>query len=474
MKYRILSLSLAALLASCSDLVDGINQDPNNPTSAAYPYILTGAEVGNIVLQTGESARRAGIFCGYYTGIDRQHLGFSTYIMTASDFNALWQDVYVNAYRNALEAEKVASESGVKGVTQGILQVLRAHIIGTATALYGDIPFQDAGRVEIDHPKYADQRSVYAELQTLLDEAIKNLDSGTGRPAAKSEIYFDGNPLKWKEVAYTLKARYYLHVKNYSAALEAAKKGITAFSNSLYAPHGTAAGNANLTYQFFAVQVRGADVRVSNFFNSLLQANPATNPSIANYRGNAKTNETARFNFYFRTNSVGVQPNTLANGFAAQTAPAPLVTYQENLLILAECSFRTQGFDAGLQALNNFRAFLRTGGYLGAVNTADLRYDAYVAADFAAGGIENKSGLSANDALLREIMEERYVTFFGQIEGFNDLRRTLKESNIRVPVAPNKGSELPQRFLYPQSEIDRNAQTPNPIPSLFQATPINQ
>ena len=150
------------------------------------------------------------------------------------------------------------------------------------------------------------------------------------------------------------------------------------------------------------------------------------------------------------------------------------MTYQENLLILAECAYRTQGFDAGLQALNNYRAFLSTGGYMGAVNTSDLRYDAYVAADFAAGGIENKSGLSPNDALLREIIEERYVTFFGQIEGFNDLRRTLKESNIRVPVAPNRGSELPQRFLYPQSEIDRNAQTPNPIPSLFQATPVNQ
>jgi len=75
---------------------------------------------------------------------------------------------------------------------------------------------------------------------------------------------------------------------------------------------------------------------------------------------------------------------------------------------------------------------------------------------------------------LREILEERYVSFFGQIEGFNDMRRTQTETLVRVPVAPNAGTELPQRFLYPQSEIDRNASTPSPIPGLFARTPANQ
>lgn len=45
---------------SCSDLVDGFNENPNSPTSASYQYILTGAEVGNAIFQTGETARRAG------------------------------------------------------------------------------------------------------------------------------------------------------------------------------------------------------------------------------------------------------------------------------------------------------------------------------------------------------------------------------------------------------------------------------
>ena len=78
------------------------------------------------------------------------------------------------------------------------------------------------------------------------------------------------------------------------------------------------------------------------------------NPIPNNYRGNNKTDETARYNFYFNTTDIGIQPNTV-DGFAAPAAPAPILTYQENLLILAEAGFRTNGFITGLENLNNFR-----------------------------------------------------------------------------------------------------------------------
>lgn len=473
MKRLIYVCFIALFAASCGKLVDGINDDPNNPTSTSYQNILTGAEVGNIILQTGESARRAGIFCGYYTGIDRQHLGFSQYSVNTSDFNSLWYDVYVDTYRNALETEAFAEKAGIVGITKGITQVLQAQAIGTAAALYGDVPFEEAGRIEIDNPRFEDQAAVYDKVQLLLDEAIRNLETGTGRPAGGSEIYFDGNPAPWIEVAYTLKARFYMHTKAYAKAYDAASKGIRSKSNAMYAPHGTGNEESNLTYLFFAVEVRGADVVTSDFMTSLIQPDPAVSPDFNNYRGNAKTDETGRFNYYFLTNSVGVQPNTV-NGFAAQTAPAPMVTYAENLLILAEAGFRSQGFDTGLNHLNEFRAYMAAGGYLTNASPAQLRYDAYDAADFASGGMENTDGLNADDALLREILEERYVTLFGQIEGFNDTRRTGKETSVRVPVQPNVGSQLPQRFLYPQTEIDRNFNTPSPIPGFFEPTDVNK
>ena len=59
MKSYILIFLSIILTQSCSDLVEDLNNDPNNQTESAYQTILTGAEVGNILLQTGENARRA-------------------------------------------------------------------------------------------------------------------------------------------------------------------------------------------------------------------------------------------------------------------------------------------------------------------------------------------------------------------------------------------------------------------------------
>ena len=99
----------------------------------------------------------------------------------------------------------------------------------------------------------------------------------------------------------------------------------------------------------------------------------------------------------------------------------------------------------------------------------DGTYEAYVAADFESGGIANQPGATAMESLLHEIVEEKYVSLVGQIEVFNDIRRT--ENLLEIPST--NGSEIPNRFLIPQVEINANANTPNPIPDLTEKTPVN-
>lgn len=465
---------------SCADLVEDLNKNPNVPTSAPYQYALTTTEVANIILHTGEPTRKAGIFAGQYTGLDRQHLGYSNYILISSDFNSHWNTVYSSIVRNALVTEELAAEQGVEGITKGIAQVLRALALGSAASLWGDVPFDEGGKLEFENPAYEDQLIVYAKAQDLLDEAIDNFATGTGRPPASADIYFDGNPTAWTQVAYTIKARFYMHTKEYGAAYTAADSGIGSDglsddSNNLRSPHGTALDDANLNFQFFEQANRKNDLVTSDFFASIIDANLGRNPIPANYRGHSKTNETARYDYLLRTTSVGIQPNTSTNGFAQIDAPGAMVTYAENLLILAEAGARTIDLNTGLGHLNTFRAYMNTGGYLVNPNLANVSYLAFDATDFNNGGIENLDGsVSSDEALLREILEERYITLFGQIEVFNDIRRTLDEANVRVPVIPNTGSELPQRFLYAQSEIDANKSTPKPIPGFFERTMVNQ
>ncbi len=480
MKKVIITTLFSIFFFGCADIVDDLNQNPNNPSSAPYQYALTTTEVANIILHTGEPTRKAGIFAGQYTGIERQQLGYSTYILVSSDFNSHWNTVYSSIVRNALVTQELAAEQGVEGITAGITQLLRALALGTAGSLWGDVPFDEGGQLEFENPAYENQLTVYGKAQDLLDEAIVNFASGTGRPLGSTDIYFDGDPVAWTQVAYTVKARFYMHTKEYPQAYTAAQSGIGSDGssgdiNNLSSPHGTAVDNANLNYQFFEIASRRNDLVTSDFFASMIDSNPARSPDPTNYRGHSKTDETARYDYLLQTTSVGIQPNTNANGFAQIDGRGAMVTYAENLLILAEAGARTVDLATGLGHLNTFRTYMSTGGYLTNPNLGNVRYDAFVVADFNGGGIENLDGsLSPNDALLREILEERYVTLFGQIEVFNDTRRTLSEASIRVPVQPNLGPVLPERFLYAQSEIDANSSTPRPLPGLFEKTAVNQ
>jgi hypothetical protein len=105
-----------------------------------------------------------------------------------------------------------------------------------------------------------------------------------------------------------------------------------------------------------------------------------------------------------------------------------------------------------LTALNAVRAELATkfpGG----------TYDAFVAGDFA-----------TDPLLLSEIILEKYKTLNGQTEAWNDMTRLGNPFGL----SPIQGSEFPQRFLYPQSEVNANENIPNPLPSLFAPTSVNQ
>lgn len=468
MRFKHIIVIVSALALSCEKSIEELNENPNSPTSATYDLILTGVEVGNAVLQTGELVRKTGIFSGQYTGLDRAHLVYNTYNVGSSSFNTHWNEVFVDVVSNSRVAEAVALEQGVDGVGIGIIKVLRAMALGTATSLWGDIPFDDAGMPEIEYPSFELQTTAYEKVQNLLDEAILDLSKGSGRPPSGSDIHFDGSPSLWIAAANTLKARYYLQVKDYANANSYAQLGIKASSENFVVPHGTSNNDANLTYQFFEIGVRGSDLIVSDFFISLLNSG-LSNPVPANYRGNSKTDESARYSYFFRTANNVIIPNT-SNGIAAPDNSALMLSFAENQLILAETNARQDDLGNALAALNAHRLELQS--QLTAFGNA--KYEAYTLSDFESGGIENLDGLSVKNALLREILEERYISLFNTPENFSDLRRTYREDNIRVAVIPNIGNDLPQRFLYPQTEIDRNINVPSPLPGFFDPTPINQ
>lgn len=471
-------LTITMSLSACETIVSDLNEDLNNPTDAPAELMFTGIELATASVHEGYNSLLSSIWSGYYYGYDRQWADFHVYNVAGSYFDGMWSSSYYGIHRNARLILQKIEPSGIK-VMAGMTKVIMAHNLGTMTALYGDIPFTQAAQLEeFPNAKYDSQADVYAGTQKLLDEAIKDLESGVGIPRAGTDILLGGDPKKWIEVAYTLKARFYMDTKEYAAAATASAKGISKAVNSMYFPHGTIQNqNQNFIYNFLAVSRIGDGAAVTKA-NEPCYLLKIIDPTLTgSYRGNAKTDETARFNFYYLRQGVNVanrvEPNTVKRsnvvGFMSIDAPFPMVTFQENKLTQAELSARSGNFSEALKYLNEHRAFMNTGGgYINSVTASNFSYKylPYEDKDFEAGGMENTAGIPKNDALLREILEERYVTFYCQTLGWNDERRN-RTSAVGVKLTPNAGTKLPWRFIYSQNEINGNPLAPKPVPGVF-------
>jgi hypothetical protein len=66
--------------------------------------------------------------------------------------------------------------------------------------------------------------------------------------------------------------------------------------------------------------------------------------------------------------------------------------------------------------------------------------------------------LTSQNALLREIYEERYIYFIGNYEAFTDYRRTNNIGEIKIKAGFDG---TPQRLIYSQDEINNPANIPS-------------
>lgn len=455
--------------------------DPDLITDSDARNLFQGILLANQFFQTSSNTRDVMIWLNQANGENRQYVSLNDWnLSTASNFDDSWNNAYVNCITNAkLTAAKATKELNPRLV--GAAQVIEAHCMGTVTSLWGDAPYSElditGGNLA---PKYDSQAAIYTNLQSLLDKAITNLSATTGKgiPADK-DLYYAGSAAKWLKLAYSLKARYYLHVKDYAKAKQNALLGINNADDDFKAQFGEGYGQSFNPFYSFLVYDRDDYMSGDSYAARLLD------PSASLYRGNAKTDESARFLYtylpgwyYFGPYELNVncpfdwgEPN---GKFGGDTA-VPMITYGEMLLIIAEADARTS-FSAGLSSYNTYRALLNTGYSIGIDNAGyygeSFKYLPYVAADFAANGMENNSGTALTDqnALIREIFQEKYIYLMGSYESFTDFRRSNNAAQIQLKTGK---AGTPQRFLYPQVEINANPNTPSPVPSVVTKTPVH-
>ena len=471
MKNTIKSIFLLSLLciSACSEDFLDVNDNPNQLVDVPSGDLLfKGTILANTQLHKGHLLRSSMYYSGQLIGIQLVQQTIYNYDFTPGDSDDAWEHLYNGIL---VQNKKIRALSPNLDMLQGAIDVNEALALGTATTLWGDIPYStavpDNPTLTTAKPTYDSQSSIYTVVQSLLDRGIAKLE-GAATKLGSEDIVYNGDKAKWIEAAYSIKARNYLLIRDYTQALTNAARGISSPANDMnYNPIGTINENSNLFY-ILVNGSRAGDMTGDNaYYQNLL------NPANAESRNHTKTDETARRNFSY-IKGDGSQ----SNGIDAADQPMPFISWAENTLIWAECLLRTGNTQGAIDKLNELREWLNSGEAFHLIDPADsFKYEPFELADFEAGSIENPDGIAVDRALLREIIEERYVTGFTTYMPFNDVRRLRKgDTDVMVPFPLNTSnvSGNPQRLLYPRLEIDNNENVPSPLPSLFDPTPVNQ
>lgn len=287
-KY-ILALVIVTSVSSCQKMVDGINDNPNQLTVDAIDagLFLKGAEIQNMLIQLGQLDRTASFYSGQLIGYEQVEQERFNYIFTDRTFD--WP-----GYQSVLTPlREIRERKPNNSLYQGISKIVEAHLIGTYASLFGDIPYSEA-LSDNENPKFDGQVEVFAALQTLLSNAITDLETATSSDVVLGDYIFNGDKTKWLQSAYTLKARYYMITKEYGEAYSAALNGISSEGNSMmFVPYSgvSDANSKNTIYE--RLQEGGVRIGVTP---------DATHPSylleLLDTRSNAKTNEQARKQYY--------------------------------------------------------------------------------------------------------------------------------------------------------------------------------
>lgn len=463
---KFVALSLLLLFsAGCESLLEGVNDNPNEISSDSFEagvLLLKGIELANISVQAGHETRIAGMWSGQTKGLILLYKSLAEYNISAEESNTIWQNAYQGVVKQArLLRQQTASSLKAKQYS-GITKVLEANTLGTIASLFGDIPYTEIAKEEIADPKFDSQKFVFAQLQILLDEAIADLGVAPNTTIPE-DLMFAGNTTKWIKVARTLKARLYMYTREYEKAYQEASLGVLTSTDALvFTPPAIGNGSQNLNYKM--INQRGGYWGFTGSYLDVL---------LGTKRNNKKTQENARL-AYYRFDGASATNN---KGIAAINTPMTLVGYEETQLILAETAVRAGKIAEGITQLNKLRAYLAGGKAFIKLNAADaLKYDPYELVDFEKNGIENLDGIATDRALLREIIEERYVSGFTGLLGFDDLRRLgSKEKDIAVlpPFNSTTIKQYPQRFIVAQSELSANQNAPVDA-GIFSVTEVNR
>jgi hypothetical protein len=425
-----LALATVALLglSSCEKFFGDVNVDPHAPLDASPSALLLTIETRLTFTMGGDFARYASIFTQHIDGADRQFAGYQDYTFVPGNFDTPWDNLYAGVLPDIKLLKGKADAKGYNAYG-GVARALEAYTLMAIADFYGDAPYSTA--LDADktfQPTYDSQAKLYETIFALLADAKTKLAAASGplAPSSGNDIIYNGSKAKWVKFCNVLAARAYLHLAkvdagNYAKALaELAKGGFaSADDDARFAFIGGGGGDSDAPW--YEYNYYRGDIAVGSRYVAVLDS--LKDPRVDAYGAPIDTDHPV----------------------FTDAQKTPLLTFTEQKFIEAECKLKIATPDAA-----GAKAAMLAG----------------IASSFAEAGIDGakvaaytaQAAVSPATVTMNQVMMQKYIALFTDPETFNDWRRT------GIPkLKPNLGSFVPRRFLYPQTELDLNSNTPKSV-----------
>lgn len=445
-------------MEACTSDFEEINTDLNNPTTVAPSLLLP-----NAIQITADR------YWGHVTRYERlnidaamcwvQHISRNIYINAEGDAyeipitvsSGTWNNMYHGALVNFESIMKLSAPDAAYENTNytGVAMVMKAFAFSFLTDVFGPIPYSNALNGTADEPIYTpgydSMEEIYAGLLEELETA-NNLLQVNG-PAIDGDILFNGDVLRWKKFANSLRLR----LANHQAAkkpeisqaimttilADPATYPVFTNNNDFAALQHSAIIGSGSTNKMFDVFSNRSDWNVSSTLVDRLlaldderltvYASPLADGTYAGLPNGLADAAVSDFN-----------PSTIGQKFFEPDAPSIFMSYAELLFIKAEAAF--EGLVPGDAA-----ALLEE-----AISASFEQHDLSMPADYM-----SRVGTVDKEA----IMTQKWIALFGQgVEAWTEYRRT------GYPVMPNPHPSaifandgiLPTRLVYPPTEYSLN------------------
>jgi hypothetical protein len=471
MRKLILFLIIPVLFSAsaCKKYLD-VNKSPNNPEKVPPSVLLPETTIGIAFANTNDLDRATSLIIQHIAGNGTQAVDYDTYKLEGY-FDNQWNFELYNGPINNL-VKLIQENQETNPPYAGIAKLEMAYAFSLLTDLWGDVPYSQAGYgLRYLTPRFDRQQDIYQgnaadsikSLFDLVKEGMADLDKPSILKPKTDDIVYGGDMSKWKRMGNTLLLKFAntvsfknpaLAKSTIDAVLTSPSGYINANNLDFQVPFG-GTGNQNPLYSFNWVN-RKTDQMLST---RLLTLSKSLKDTIR--LGKYFTKPQGNFVSYDNGNTVSSPNDTSRSKYAifltgaAGEAPAYLLTTAQVNFILAESALMLG--TAG-NANDYFQAGIRAN--MTKIGMTKDTIDTYFATN---PTIVNLAG--TQEQQLEQIIVQKYIANIGNgIEAFNDFRRTgYPKLALARNAAGHNPNVIPTRLTYPNGELQRNPNTPNPI-----------